>query len=395
MIYRFVFFAAAPIYLFGFLWFCLRGDYLLSDVRVQNHIYASVLFFTGFVIGGGLIEVFFFKNVKIYSKSKLILTDEHAIKVNKVANISGYLSCIFILLYVIDNGMAKILAIGSNLDGFEFRTIGWNHDNKFIQMPMELSRRAIMPFVILTKLTLARFHEGMERRSLFIFIALFGIATVINLDRGPLFVFIVMFAFYFWVHSKGILGKLWIALIGISTMAILGWAFTLLQYNSLDKFQLQNFLDSLFGVMVNRLILSPVIMGQTWVFDFGHEPLYLQYSRISVLWGGAYVGHAEAFSQYVAPVGIIGDIERNFGTGYMTFFGLFLGLLFKSIQKLVTSLPEETKISLNFVALVLSLYLVHGGIFSLGPVALILFILLGAIILKSLFKSHYVVLPKK
>lgn len=384
--FRYILYISAPIYAFGFLWFILRGEYSLGDVRVARHVSAATLFFFGFVLGGLLANFLFFSHQR--NKGSFMARVD-AERFNQALNYLGFLCCFFIGIYIVDNGMVKILALGSNVDGSDFRYIGLNHHNKWVQMPMELSRRAMMPFVILSKLSVNRIHLGLGRKTLSIFIGVFFLASIINLDRGPMFVFFIMMGFYLWHSTKNPFKKLYTVMIFLPIVAVMGWVFTLAQYNNLSLLNIQSFLDTLFGLLVNRIILSPVIMGQTWVYDYPHDPLFLEYARISVLWGGEYVGSHSYFSWHVAPVGVIGDIERNFGTAGMLPFGLFVGVLLMFVQNATRSVQKEAQIPLHFVELILAIYLIHGGIFSLGPPALIVFLLGASLSLKILYRGHY------
>jgi hypothetical protein len=119
-------------------------------------------------------------------------------------------------------------------------------------------------------------------------------------------------------------------------------------------------------------------MALTYSFseiDGLNEPLKLQFSRIGVLWGQEYIGTMNDNSIYVAPVGIIGDIWRNFGFLPMIFFGSLISSIFIIITYYTNRCIMLFRLPIAFLSIIWSFYVIVGSLFSIGVLA-ILFIIL-------------------
>ena len=170
----------------------------------------------------------------------------------------------------------------------------------------------------------------------------FLVVSVINLDRGPILMYIVLLVYYTYSRLSGIFSRLVLLVSAVAIIGFTGAIFSFLQHNVLD-FNFQDLKNTLYGILVNRIILSPVNMSQLWVFDNAGQfinPLLLEYARISVLWGGEYLGSHESTSYLIAPVGVMADIYRNFGTVGIIPAGFFIGVLFLIVERNLQTVPD-------------------------------------------------------
>jgi hypothetical protein len=109
---------------------------------------------------------------------------------------------------------------------------------------------------------------------------------------------------------------------------------------------------------------------------------------VGVLWGGNYVGSQEAASYLVAPVGVIGDVYRNLGEFSMFYIGAVIGVAFLLVERRLQNVAPIVRTPINFVALILSMYIYYGNIFSLGPFAIFVFLIFAPNIIALIFRSN-------
>jgi hypothetical protein len=375
MLYRYFLFISMTLYAVGFVYLNLTGVYSLADERVVAHLAAYLTFVTAFAAAGVFLS--FALPFQPHAGLTGLVNKRIVGRVDRLANLFGGIACAFCLIYLVDGGFDKIMALGSNIDAYSFRFIGLSDRPLYLSAPMELSRRLILPFCLLIKLTLRRLNVETPQWPLFVMALVFFVVSVINLDRGPILLFFVLIAFHLYSSTTSVFRYVLYALIFVPILGLTGAFFTFLQYNDLD-FGWSDVLERVDGILINRIILSPVRMTQGWVFDnLGayDPPLMLAYSRISVLWGGAYVGSHSTYSYYVAPVGVIGDLYRNLGQGGIAIFGFVLGMAFLFVQRRIAQSIDLIRTPLNFVALILAMYIYYGNIFSLGPSVILTFLI--------------------
>lgn len=365
----------------------VTGEYEFAQPKVRLHIISFALFLSGFLIGGIWLIPSILSGAMLKRPIPSSIALKYIEQVRMVVNILGIVGAILSILYILLGGYKKILLLGTDIDGVDFRFIGLKDVPIYLALPMEVSRRLILPLVLLAQYSINRITSNPNRNLYyFIFFTFFSI-SLINLDRGPILMLIVL-----WTYKlvTGTHNNLFKVLIICATIPIVGFtaAFvTFIQYNNLE-FDFSDVLKTLDAILINRIILSPVKMAQLWVFDNQAqliEPLFLQYSRIGVLWGQAYITAGDNNSYLVAPVGIIADTYRNFGLSNMVFVGFFIGSLFSIIERQNKKLPEVMLVPINFIALILVMYLYYGNLFSLGPFALVIFLLIAPALYQILF----------
>jgi hypothetical protein len=198
------------------------------------------------------------------------------------------------------------------------------------------------------------------------------------LDRGPVLLAVALIAVYAFFTSKTLAQSTYRSILSLGFIIFTGGFITMVQYNdfNIDFFIL---LRQGLSVLLNRVIFDPSLMSL--VFSFSEingnlEPLMLKFSRISVLWGGSYVGTFDENSRFVAPVGIVGDIWRNFGHVGL----LYISSIFSTFLMVVSGMQKKVNIYMKFpiffLSVVLSFYLIVGSLFSVGPIVLIFIILI-------------------
>jgi hypothetical protein len=232
VLYRYFLFISMALYGIGFTWLILIGEYNLIDPGVNKHLFAYISFVSGLLLGGAILIPFKQKDTQ-YGSAGFVTTNTIALG-HKVTNLVGIISCIFSAYYVIDGGYEKILLLGSNIDALDFRFMGLNDRSGWIAIPMELSRRILLPFAILAKLSLNRFTANPSKSMLLFFVAVFMSVSVINLDRGPILMFIVLLAYQFFSVSKSTMVRLGLLVATVAAVGFTGAVFTFLQYNNLN-----------------------------------------------------------------------------------------------------------------------------------------------------------------
>ncbi|WP_417620886.1 hypothetical protein [Parasphingorhabdus sp.] len=377
MIFRYFLFIPMVMYGIGLSWLILSGEYPFFDYRVTEHVKVYLLFVAGLSVAGLTLMVFFKSLAKSDPASRAppikTLSESMINQMRTAISVLGVVAAVFSILYVADGGYEKIMLLGSAIDSVDFRYMGMEDIEGILPSLMELSRRLILPFAILSILSLNIYSSQPKHLVLSFLIIVFLAVSIVNLDRGPILMFIVLVAFYLYSSSSSNLFKLMVGAISIVALGFIGAVFTFLQYNQTD-FSFSEVTDTVEAILINRIVLSPVKMAQTWIFDIMQQPLYLEFSRISILWGGDYISSRDAFAQYVAPVGVVGDLYRNLGSGFIFLAGILIGALFYLIEYRISRVSEDLKLPLNFIALILAMYLYYGNIFSLGPFAIIVFL---------------------
>lgn len=127
------------------------------------------------------------------------------------------------------------------------------------------------------------------------------------------------------------------------------------------------------------MVLDPSLTSYRYSFELirnANDFLYLKYSRLFSLISGNYVNSSSADSIFVTPVGIVGDLWRNFGNlgififGFITTSALnYINLLYKKSNFYIIHLS-------NLLVLILVGSVLFGGIFSYQPIFLYILIII-------------------
>ncbi len=368
------------IYIFPFAVLVLQDEIDLKEPGTRTHFRFAMLYILSYVASGFLLSAIasYYKRETSYSSGYVEgrVLGKRAIA-DRVATVMGYLGSIFIVLYYVSGGYKKIMMLGSEIEAWEYRIIGYDDTSRVLTALLEISRRILMPYALLVKLAFKKFHVGRKDHSLLLFLPVAVLGAVVNLDRGPVFLYLFLAIFFILITSRsGYLLKFSYLLVFIFCVGVIGGVVTLLQHNIVD-FDLVRLSQTFFPIVFDRIVLDPVRMAEEYAFSdvslYGN-PLYLKYSRLGALVGAEYVGTEHQFSFYVTPVGLVGDIWRNFGMPGAVIVGMVHGLLFKILSSLLKKCDFAATLPVYFLVIILIFYLFYSGMFSQGPFALLFMI---------------------
>jgi hypothetical protein len=371
--------AFTALYALPFAWLVSTEEFVLSDARTAEHLLSAVFYPCGYLLGGAIGSACAhwreLGRVRALEPADAGRPASIRDRVLAISLAFAWFSVSATLLYYASGGYKKILMLGSNVDAWEFRIIGYDDVNRMLTSVFELGRRVLMPYALISLCALSaagHFRGGTGRMRLFFATAV--MAAIVNLDRGPVFMYAVLFFYiYVTVSRQSALRKATVGALLIAFVALGGSLLTQLQYNILD-FDLETILVGGSAVLLDRIVLDPARMGELLSFQepsLWDRPLYLAYSRLSVLWGGDYVGTEDAMSLYVSPTGLVGDVWRNFGVTGEVVVGCLHGLLFVAITRALRRCDPVVILPVHFLLIVLILYTFYSGIFSQGPIVLL------------------------
>ena len=272
-------------------------------------------------------------------------------------------------IYFVDGGYQKLLLFGSNLDSWAFRLIGYDDRSRFLIAGLEASRRVLLPLGVSYLFVVFRLGGRTGVAGLLVLGALFQIlGAAMTLDRAPVLLFFMMFVFV-----STCLGMTFLKLVRMSAIALLlillvAGVTTFLQYN-IRSFSLADVWETGWNFLFHRTVLVPSIASVELSFiRFPDDTpkLFLQFSRLTALFGGTYVGTEDLDSIFVTPVGIIGDVWRNFGMTGIVISAAVLAAYFRAMDKLVERASPIGMVVHSFNALSLAFYFIFGVLFSQG-----------------------------
>jgi len=304
-----------------------------------------------------------------------------------VTAVLGWICVLVTLMYYAFGGYKKLLLLGTSIDSAVFRIMGFDDTNRVVTAFFELARRVLMPFVLVCRIGLHNTEAPVSRATTALFVAIAVISSIVNLDRGPVFLYIVLFFFVYYFNTKHSLAKLVLtSSILVASIGLVGAILTFLQYNHIDLDR-QMVLGTIKPILLDRALLDPVRAGESLVFNNGYlldNPLYLRCSRLGALVGRQYVGTEDAYSEFVAPVGLIADVYRNFGLFGLPFIAAVHGAGFIALNRRLSRVDYNVRVPVMFLTLAFVMYLFFSGLFSQGPFAL----LVGIVLATTLFGSR-------
>lgn len=360
-----------------------------------NVLYAIVISISPLIFhtlfNDGRINIKLIKKTIVQRKESLV---NNSIPINKRVLSFSYIVSLTSLIIFFTTGINKFFLLGSNLSGEEFRFLGFDDRNRVLTAILEVFRRIIYP--LLSLYILAHYYiykesiKLLSRSGLFLtfFFLCFLLISVINLDRGPILVFFSILAYNYIIirSSANIYSNVVKIVFFVLILSIAGGLTTLLQYNITNFNSIELFSQSKM-ILIKRIVLDPSITSYKYCFELFSEnsdKLYFRYSRLFAMISGRYIPSYGAYSIYVAPVGIVGDSWRNLGYTGIVLSGLFISAIFSYFDIAFRSLEYFIQIPTSILALILALYLLFGGLFSMGPFAIIIVITFICIY----FKKH-------
>lgn len=291
------------------------------------------------------------------------------------------LGVILTAIYFVDGGYEKILAFGTIMDSWAFRLIGYDDRSRFLIAALEASRRVLLPFSVGYFFALYRLARPRGILLILILGAFFQLlGAAMTLDRAPILLFFVMFLYVSACVGMTYFKILRTVIITILVVLPVAGLTTFLQYN-ISSFTLADVLETGQKFLLHRTLIVPSIASieLSFVPFPEHAPkLYLQFSRLTALFGGTYVGTEDVNSIYVTPVGAIADAWRNFGYLGVCLSAVFLGAYAALLDRFIKKVNPISRIVHSFNALSLAFYFIFGVLFSQG---IVFQMLLGASLL--------------
>ena len=263
------------------------------------------------------------------------------------------LGSMIVLLYFFIAGYSFLALLGTDISNADFRFTLYADENQLINYLLELARRVLLPisaayFMFKSNIVYGKLRV---RDKLLWFILLFS--GLMTLDRGPIFISIVLLGVYSIWKSHSLVNAFFKLLSWGLAIILIGGSTTYLQYNEVNFDFIAAFLQGI-SFVLTRVFFDPALSSLTYSFsviDGNANPLLLSFSRVSVLWGNDYIGTFSEASKYVTPVSIVGDIWRNFGM-----IGIvMITLLFSIILMSISTKQESAVILFKFPIMFLSI----------------------------------------
>jgi hypothetical protein len=288
----------------------------------------------------------------------------------------GMLGVWVTILYFVLGGYRKLTLIGSSVDAWTFRTIGYNDTNRILTAGLEVSRRILLPFalaLLLSKPKATRTSE--EKKLIWLFAGAQLLGSLMTLDRFPIMLLLFTFFYFGLVEAKSAAAAFRRIVSRAAALLAIAGLTTFVQYN-LTTFGLSDVLNTGWRFFVHRLVTVPstaAIELSFMVFPKGSDPLFLSYSRLGALIGRRYIGIQQDSSLFVTPCGAVGDIWRNFGPTGLIIFGMLFGYLASWLDDVFDASERDAQLLIVFCSVSLCFYLIFGLMFSQGVLAQTIF----------------------
>lgn len=274
-------------------------------------------------------------------------------------------SVLFTAFFFLTQGISKISLIGSNINASDFRVIGYDDVSLVSKFLLEWNRKIALPFLM------AFFGATKDKIRFQVTLFCLILLAISTLDRFPFLIILVYFIMVWFSKKRHPITVFLGVPIAIAAIGLIGSVITYIQHNITD-FDLDTILFSAYDFLLHRVMIIPTLaaveIGAVQYLEYG--ALKLSFSRLSILWGGQYLGYAGQNVLFVAPVGMIADTLRNFGLiGIINvaFITAFLCRVFFEPRCRSNNKNVE-----DFMALNLATYWVFGNFFTLGVILLMI-----------------------
>lgn len=334
----------------------------ISKYYHQNFV-SNTIFLVGLLLAMSLVKIF--PTVR-FTKFNLFISEK---RIKSLFYFSALVCSAYFFMYGID----KLERLGTEMVGKDFRIIGFDDVPVVWALSLELTRKVIFPLLI------TYFFVTNNKRYFWLSIFFFLMSALATLDRFP-FLIILMFSFYSSYQASKSLGslviKVWMMIVILGLFASV---LTYVQHNQLDV-DLSTIVSSATDFLLHRVLTVPTFAATEIGFSYAdlHGFFNLQYSRLGFLFGAERIGFdtAGADPYFVAPVGVVADVFRNFGYPGVCLVSLFLGWFVAQFSKVKTTnvsyaLRGEFLFMKGFLMINLATYLVFGNFFSLGLFAVL------------------------
>lgn len=352
----------------------VKNSYVIANTIFIVLVYLSLIFFSNLKNKPWLFKLY----KKEYESNNSIINLYLRTKYTKFKSylIIFNLTVIFAFLFL---GLPKLILLGSYISAEEFRFIGYDDRSYFYTVILELLRRVAYPCILLFLFMFLNINSIVKNSIYKYTLFSFFLICLIGLDRSPFVIFFGLLIYIFIFLKKN---KFYIKLlIFLSLLSLLSFSIayvSFLQYNNLD-FDYKEVYDLSKKIILNRIILDPAYMSYKYSFEVYQkfqDFLFLKYSRLTSLITGTYVGSTTDISFNIAPVSFIGDIWRNFGYPGIFIFPIILAFLINKVNIIVLSTSLYISQIIIFLFIIYTFYLIIGGLFSYGPNAIYLIMLL-------------------
>ena len=347
----------------------------------NNYLKANLLFLISLLLSFFVSYFVFNKKeigLRLISKNKLTYTNDQ--KTKSIKYLFKYfiiLLNVFFLFYFIFQTLPKLLLLGSDIDPNEFRLLGFDDRNLYLTFILEIARRGLYPLICLYLILFYKKNKIKYDNIFYQTWIIFFLISLTNLDRGPIFLFILIIIFYVLIISE-IIKKNYYYIFLFALLSFVIACLTYIQYNVLD-FDFTLIKNLSYNIILKRVVLDPSLTSYRYSFELirnANDFLYLKYSRLFSLISGNYINSSSADSIFVTPVGIVGDLWRNFGNLGIFIFGFiitsalnYIYLLYKKSNFYIIHLS-------NLLVFILVGAILFGGIFSYQPFFLYFLIIL-------------------
>lgn len=348
-------------------------QYINAVYDFINSIFLSfIVFFIAYLFLKNKILLFSNKKVNIFGTFELVFLRKYIILRKYLLPLSAFMVSYF--FYKV--GFSKLALLGSDIDAWEFRMIGFDDTPHIIVAFNELSRRMLLPFLLIVELTQLTINKNYTKYYFYIVLIFFIIGIISTLDRAPLMILIIIFIYkYIFIYpsKKKLFFGIFISIFAISVMASI---MTYYQYNIVD-FDLSTIIGSAKDFIAHRVLLVPTYaaLELSYVRFPIEEPfLNFKFTRLGALFGLDYIGTENDNSVYVTPVGYLADSWRNFGYIAIIFTSFVLGSFAAFIDNRYKYSSFYLSIAISFLFFSFILFLVFGVFYSQGGIMQIIFI---------------------
>jgi oligosaccharide repeat unit polymerase len=295
-----------------------------------------------------------------------------------------------VFLYAFNGGFDKLFVLGDEEIGeAEFRFMNFNEVPRYYTAGLQVARRLIIPLCIVYMYAGYRLKLLNNGRFIFCCLVLLQLfASSLTMARAPFLMLLVGISFVHFITTESLAKKLILLVFYYLILVIMAGVITNLQYNITD-FEYIDIFSMGLDFTSNRMLMVPTVVPINIVFsefNFYSDPLLLKYSRIGGLLGLSVVGTLESDSIYVAPVGMIGDIYRNFNVIGVFLWGVFTGFLLNFIRDKWLKMSDIFKIIYSFAFIALIFYWTMGVVFSQGALMMLMTIFIFPIFVLKKFK---------
>ncbi len=360
--------------------------FYLSGFEISNAVSRNFILGTFFFLFGYLLPLLYwvispnYKNGQTSDKSDFLIDKKKYLSFTPALGLFHYLvnlacifGCIIVFLYFFYFGIGFLSLLGSDTSKEDFRFFLYSEEYSNVNLLLEIARRILLP-VSVSYFMFKSFIQNnkLSFGSIFLWLILL-LAGITTLDRAPIFIAFALLIIFSLVKSKEIYKWLYKLLLWFFVLLVVGGITTQVQYN--ESIPIDLVLNQGFLVLINTLFFDPALMSLTYsyaVIDGNTDPLLLEFSRISTLWGNPYVGTFSNNAIYVTPVSIVGDIWRNFGHIGILIFSFLLSYLLLLLSVRQSNSSALLKFPMLFMSIVFSVYIIKGTLFSIGPISLLI-----------------------